>query len=85
MTANIAFLVFPIEYSRSGMRYFQQIEQRCLLDLVLNTFIGMITGERLFTYGVKQFSVKCGWIIYFSGAADLLRFLRAVVKRFYSL
>lgn len=79
--ADIAFLTFPIEHPRSGMRYVQQIEQRSLLDFVLNAFVGMIAGKCFFARGVKQFGVKCGWIIYFSGTADLFCLIRTIVAK----
>ena len=79
MIVNVSFLALPIKYPRSGMWYFEKIEQGGLLDLVLYTFVGMITGKCFFSHGVKQFGIECGRIVYFSGIADHARFFGAVI------
>jgi hypothetical protein len=81
MIVDVAFLTFSIKHPRFRVWYFEKIKQGGLLDLVLYTFIGMITGKCFFSHGVEQFGIKCGWIIYFSGIADHAGFLGAVITK----
>src|SRR5210317_279337 len=79
MIVNFAFLALPIKYPRFRMWYFEKIKQGGLLDLVLYTFVVMITGKCFFSHGVKQFGIERGRIVYFSGIADHARFFGAVI------
>ena len=79
MVVNITFLALPIKYPRFRMWNFKKLKQGGLLNLVLYTFVGMITGKYFLSHSVKQFGIKCGRIVYFSGIADHARFFWAVI------
>ncbi len=79
MIGDHPFLPFPIKHLCFGMGDFKKIKQRRLLDLVLNTFVGVIIGKRFFPHGIEKFCIKGGGIVYFLGLADHFRRVGAVI------
>ena len=79
--ANLALLVFAVEYPGPGVRYVEQIKQGGLFNLILYTFIVVITGKGFFAHRIKQLGIKRGRIVYFIGLADHLGFFGAVIAK----
>ncbi len=70
-----------IENPSSGMGYFQEIEQRGLLDFIHSILVGVVAGEGPLSHGIKEVGIEGCRVVDDLGFAYELQFPVFVVRK----